>query len=359
MAEGALADQQQPDWVEGTSLKSGRDVGRSAAKHGGARRAETAGHQQRDTHHLLLDFRSRLFDHAFRIPAMKVLLTGATGFLGQHLGRRLTDSGHEVFPVSRQAGLGFDWSALSLSKGVESTDAVIHLAGENIFGRRWSTKQKQLILESRTLHTEQLAKLLAEKGSGTLISASAVGYYGPRDNEEIDESAPAGRDFLAEVCRQWEAAAKLALVGTQVRNVQVRIGVILGREGGAYKLMKLPFSLGLGGPVGNGRQVFPWIHVHDLARLFVYLLENPECSGAFNGTAPGAVTSAEFARGFGRVLKRPAFLPAPGFAMRLALGEVADVLLTGQRAIPKRAIEAGFAFDYPLLEPALENLVRG
>lgn len=287
---------------------------------------------------------------------MKVLLTGATGFFGSRLSRHLESAGHEVLPVSRTPNIGYGWSKSSLTKGVEASDAVIHLAGENLFARRWSTKQKLLILESRSASTRQLAECLAEKGEGTFLSASAVGYYGPRGEEPIDESAPAGTDFLAEVCRHWEGAANLALAGTKVRIAHVRIGVILGREGGALKRMRLPFSLGLGGRIGNGRQIFPWIHADDLARLFLFLLESPDASGAYNGTAPNAVTSSEFARIYGRVLGRPAFLPVPEFALRLGLGEVADVLLTGQRAVPSRAIDAGFAFDFPILEAALRDI---
>ncbi|MFT7669105.1 MAG: hypothetical protein ACI8X5_001805 [Planctomycetota bacterium] len=288
---------------------------------------------------------------------MKVLLTGATGFFGQHLSRRLKADGHEVLPVSRQPGIGFDWSASSLESGVNASDAVIHLAGENIFGKRWSRAQKAELLESRTLPTRQLAELLAKKGSGTLISASAVGYYGPRGNEELDENAPSGDDFLAKVCREWEMAAQEPLEGTQVRLATVRIGVILGLDGGALKRMRLPFSLGLGGPVGNGRQVFPWIHVDDLARLFLFLLEDADACGPFNGTSPQAVSSAEFGRAFGRALRRPAFMPLPGFMLRLLLGESANVLLSGQRAVPKRAQEAGFAFEHPNLDEALKHLV--
>jgi uncharacterized protein (TIGR01777 family) len=288
---------------------------------------------------------------------MKVLLTGATGFFGRHLAAHLEAAGHAVLPLGRGALTAYDWSEDSVARGIEESDAVVHLAGENLFGKRWSAKQKARILESRTQTTQLLAQALAEKGRGLFLGASAVGYYGPRGDEELDESAPAGDDFLARVCRAWETAAWAPLSLTEVRLVHVRIGVILGRDGGALQRLRLPFSLGLGGPVGNGRQVFPWIHVDDLARLFLFLLEDSQVSGAFNGTAPGSVTSTQFARAFGRALERPAFLPLPGLVLRLALGEAADVLLTGQRALPRRALEAGFEFRFPTIEAALADLV--
>lgn len=288
---------------------------------------------------------------------MRVLLTGATGFVGGEIARLLAASGHEVLPLGRGDDTTYDWSDASLERGVEESDAVVHLAGENLFARRWSAAQKERIRASRVDSSRRLAEALARKGSGVFVGGSAVGYYGPRGDEAIDESAPAGDDFLARVCSEWERAALDVLEGSAVRVAHVRTGVVLGADGGALKLMRLPFSLGLGGPVGSGRQVFPWIHLQDLARLFAFLLEQPEASGPFNGTAPGLVSSAEFARVFGRVLRRPAFLPAPGFALRLALGEVAEVLLTGQRALPGRALEAGFEFRYPELEGALREIV--
>ena len=297
---------------------------------------------------------------------MKVLVTGATGFFGTHLTRHLNEAGHSVSVVSRREGVGYDWSEESLKRAVQETDAVVHLAGENLFARRWSAKQKESIRASRVESTARLAQLLADKGDGVLLHASAVGFYGPRDaREAMDEAAPAGTDFLAGVCSAWEAAAEPARAAG-IRVVSVRIGVILGADGGALKRMLLPFRLGLGGPVGNGRQAFPWIHVDDLARLFVFLLESDSAAGAFNGVAPNGsgsdtsdagLTSAQFGRALGRALHRPAFLPLPGFALRILLGEVADVLLTGQRAIPTRALGAGFHFEHPGIEEALRDLL--
>lgn len=288
---------------------------------------------------------------------MNVLLTGATGFVGRHLTACLQGAGHRVDGLGRGAGTPYDWSDESLERGVAQCDAVVHLAGENIFGKRWSAKQKARILESRTQTSRRLAEALARKPSGVFVGASAVGYYGPRADEDVDEDAPAGDDFLATVCREWEEAARAPLAGSGVRLAHVRVGVVLGRDGGAFQRMRLPFSLGLGGPVGNGRQVLPWIHVEDLTRLFRFVLEEPTASGVYNGAAPGAVTSAEFGRAFGRALHRPAFLPLPALALRLVLGEAAEVLLTGQRARPRRALEAGFDFHFPTIQAALEDLV--
>jgi len=292
---------------------------------------------------------------------MNILLTGASGFFGGHLRPLLEGAGHRVLTVGRGAGADHDWSQDSLRAGVEHADAVVHLAGESLVARRWSARQKERILASRVELTSRLAELLAERGRGVLVSASAVGFYGswtgPRGDEELGEDAPSGDDFPARVCRAWEEAARTPLAGSDVRLAIVRIGVILGADGGALKRMLLPFRLGLGGPLGGGRQILPWIHVGDLARLFQFILETPSAAGAFNGTAPGAVDSAEFARTLGRVLGRPAFLPVPGPALRLALGEVAGMLLKGQRAVPRRALVEGFAFEHPLLEPALRDLL--
>jgi len=291
---------------------------------------------------------------------MRVLVTGGTGFVGTRLVELLGERGHEALVVSRRPGAAFDWSEESLRRGVSASDAIVHLAGENLFARRWTTRQKRLLRASRIESTHRLALLAAEGGAETrprtFLCASAVGWYGPSDGRELTESSPHGAGFLAELCAEWEAAtAPAAEVG--VRTAVVRTGVVLGLGGGALAKMLLPFRLGLGGPLGDGRQWVSWIHRDDLCALFLHLLEHPGATGAFNGTAPGAVTMKDFARTLGRVLGRPAFLPAPAPALRLALGEVADVLLTGQRVVPRKALESGFAFAHPSLEPALRTLL--
>jgi uncharacterized protein (TIGR01777 family) len=189
-----------------------------------------------------------------------------------------------------------------------------------------------------------------------LLTASAVGYYGARDDEGLDETAPPGEDFLAQLCVQWEAAAEAARAGG-VRTAAVRTGVVLGRGGGALSRMLTPFKLGLGGPMGSGRQWMSWIHLEDLCGLFITALSDESWEGPFNGTAPQPERMADFARTLGRVLHRPTVLPTPGFAMKLLLGEAADVLLTGQHVVPTRALAAGFTFRFPDLEPALRDLL--
>jgi uncharacterized protein (TIGR01777 family) len=290
---------------------------------------------------------------------MKVLLTGASGFIGSHLSKRLVAAGHEVFPVSRHAasgGAAFDWSDASLARGVEQVDAVIHLAGENLFGRRWTSRQKEVLRSSRTELTSRLARLVASKKPACFISSSAVGYYGDSPNAHFTESSPRGHGFLADLCGEWEAATSAA-ANAGVRTVIVRTGVVLGQGGGALAKMLLPFKLGIGGPIGNGRQWLSWIHLDDLVSLFQFLLEKSREPGAFNATAPQPVTMKTFATALGRALHRPAVFPVPGMMLRLALGEVADVLVTGQYVEPRRACEAGFAFRFAGIDGALRDIV--
>ena len=287
---------------------------------------------------------------------MKVLLTGATGFVGGHLARGLERGGHTVLPVSRKAGVGHDWSDESLARGVAAADAVIHLAGENLFGKRWSPEQKQRLWSSRYDTTKKLAALVAARRPACFLSASAVGYYGASDGATLQEGSPRGSGFLAELCADWEAATEAASEAG-VRTAIVRIGVVLGEGGGALAKMLPPFRLGLGGPLGSGRQWVSWIHVDDLVALFVRLLADPKAAGIYNGTAPNPVTMSELARALGKALHRPAIFPVPAPVLRLALGEVADVLLTGQRVIPRRALEAGLRFEHADVEGALRDVL--
>lgn len=287
---------------------------------------------------------------------MKVLLTGATGFVGSHLARALERAGHAVLPVSRRPGPGFDWSPESLARGVAEADAVIHLAGENIVAKRWTPERKQELWSSRRDTTRQLAALVAARRPRCFLSASAIGYYGASDDAVLTEGSPRGQGFLAELCADWEAATEEA-AEAGVRTAIVRIGVVLGRGGGALAKMLPPFRLGLGGPIGDGRQWMSWIHLDDLCALFVRLCEHERASGIFNGTAPEPATSREFARALGRALHRPAIFPVPAPVLRAALGEAAGMLLTGQRVLPRRALEIGLTFEHPTLAGALEDLV--
>jgi uncharacterized protein (TIGR01777 family) len=288
---------------------------------------------------------------------MKVLLTGASGFIGSHLSHRLRAAGHRVLPVSRRPAAGvYDWSDASLAQGVQEADAVIHLAGENLFDKRWTAKQKELLRSSRTQPTTKLAKLVAARNPSCFISSSAVGYYGASQDSHFVESSPRGQGFLADLCGEWEASTSAA-ADAGVRTAIVRTGVALGRGGGALAKMLLPFKLGVGGPIGDGKQWMSWIHLDDLAALFQFLLETPGASGPFNATAPQPVTMKTFAKSLGGALHRPAVFPVPGPMLKLALGEVADVVLTGQYVEPHRAREKGFSFRFADVDAALRDVV--
>lgn len=288
---------------------------------------------------------------------MKVLLTGASGFVGSHLSKRLEAAGHRVLPVSRSPGHGYDWSEASLARGVQEADAVIHLAGENLFAKRWSAKQKEVLRASRTEGTSKLAALVAARKPACFISTSAIGYYGPSTSAQFHEDSPQGQDFLAGLCGEWEAATAAAR-NAGVRTAIVRIGVVLGKGGGALEKMLPPFKLGLGGPLGNGRQWVSWVHLDDLTSLFLFLLENPTARGVFNATAPNPVSMKELAKALGRALHRPAIFPVPGPILKLALGEVADILLTGQNVEARRTREAGFQFQFTTIDSALSKIVE-
>jgi uncharacterized protein (TIGR01777 family) len=240
---------------------------------------------------------------------------------------------------------------------VNQADAVIHLAGENLFGKRWSPDQKKLLRASRTGTTRRLAQLVAQRKPDCLINASAVGYYGASTTERFTEDSPHGQDFLANLCNDWEAATSPAK-NAGVRTVIVRTGVVLGLDGGALQKMLPPFKFGLGGPLGDGKQWVSWVHIDDLVALFVYLMQRPRAKGVFNGTAPNPVTMKQFARSLGRALYRPAILPVPAPILRLALGEVADILLTGQQVEPRRTLESGFDFKFETIDQALVDIVR-
>jgi len=287
---------------------------------------------------------------------MKVLLTGASGFIGSRLTRRLQSAGHIVLTLSRRPGATYNWSDQSLEKGVRDAEAVIHLAGENLFAKRWSAQQKEKIRSSRTDATSRLAARIAATKPACFISASAVGYYGPSLTAQFHEGSQAGSDFLASVCRDWEHATGAA-VRAGVRTAVVRTGVVLGKEGGALAKMLPPFRFGLGGPLGDGKQWVSWIHIDDLTSLYLYLLENSQVSGAFNGTSPKPISMKEFAKSLGRALHRPAMFPVPAPILRLALGEVADILLTGQNVEPRRTREAGFQFQFGDIDSALVDIV--
>jgi hypothetical protein len=297
---------------------------------------------------------------------MRIVIAGGSGFLGQSLARGLAQDGHDLVLLSRgdrpaQVGRTVPW-APDGSRGpwateVENALAVVNLAGESIAARRWSPAQKQRILDSRLLATRSLVAAIhgASRPPSVLVSGSAVGYYGPLDDRLATEEQPAGHDFLAGVCQQWEAEALRAASST--RLVCIRTGLVLAREGGALPKMLPPFWFGAGGPVGSGRQYWPWIHRQDWVDLVRWIIDSHAVTGAINASAPTPVTNAAFARALGRAVHRPAIMPAPGFAMKLLLGEMADaLLLSGQRAVPAKAERLGFAFKYPQLDDALKEI---
>ena len=294
---------------------------------------------------------------------MKVIVAGGSGFLGRALIERLRYEGHDVRVLSRQPrhaselfwapdGSPGPWAA-----DLQEADAVINLAGESIANGRWTAARKAAIRDSRVRATRSLVAAIgrASRRPAVFLSGSAVGYYGPHGDEAITEQSPPGDDFLAAVCRDWETEA-LRAAGT-TRVVLLRTGIVLDRDEGALPQMALPFKLFAGGPVGSGRQFYSWIHRDDWVAMASWALRTSSVSGPLNVTAPNPVPNGEFARTLGRVLRRPAFMPAPGFVLRVALGEMADaLLLTGQRVLPAQAQARGFHFQYPTLEPALRAI---
>lgn len=299
---------------------------------------------------------------------MRVVITGGSGLIGRALCEELV-AGHEVVVLSRRpesvsglpSGVAVErWDAESAAgwgKLVEGA-AVVHLAGENIGEGRWTAEKKRRIRDSRVRSSRAVAEAIeeAEVKPEVLLQGSAVGYYGHRGDEVVTEEEPPGDDFLARVCVEWEAStAGVEALG--VRRAVLRSGVVLSTRGGALPKMALPFRLFAGGPVGNGRQFVPWIHIEDEAGAIRFLLEHGEASGPFNLTAPEPVTNAELSRLLGKVLHRPSLLPAPAFALRLALGEMADMVLQGQRAVPTRLQELGYRFRFAGAEAALEDLL--
>ncbi len=297
---------------------------------------------------------------------MNVTITGATGLIGQRLVSALQARGDQVTVLSRNAekasaALGVPavaWDALAGPAPVEALagrDAVIHLAGEPV-AQRWNAERKQAILDSRETGTRNLVAGLkaAEPRPAALISSSAVGFYGKHGDELVDESTAAGSDFLADVCVRWEreadAAAELGL-----RVVHIRTGVVLDKTGGALKTMLPPFKAGVGGPVAGGKQYMPWIHVDDIVGLYLKALDDTSWSGAYNGSAPEPVTNKAFSKALGKALHRPSFSPVPAFAIKLLYGEMSEIVTEGQRAVPQRALEAGYTFKHPDLDEALTS----
>lgn len=303
---------------------------------------------------------------------MKVLITGATGFIGKVVVERLVAAGDEVVILTRnipRAALQLgnrctyhQWSdpnTLPPLEAFQGVDGVINLMGESLAGKRWSESQKEVLRSSRILATDNLVKAMEQLPvrPKVLVSGSAIGIYGDRGSEELNENSALGQGFLAQLCQDWEASAQKA-VELGMRVVLVRTGLVLGKGGGALEKMLPPFRMGLGGPLGSGQQYMSWIHLDDIVGLFIECLKNPGASGPFNGTTPYPATNKEFTKALGKALRRPVFIPAPAFILKLALGEMSEMLLTGQRVLPMRAKEVRFRWRAATLDLALKETVH-
>ena len=304
------------------------------------------------------------------LDLMKVVIAGGSGFLGSALARALAGEGHDVAILTRHPAPNapsvprvsmVSWSPDGHSGAwahvIDGATAVINLAGESIAAKRWSTAQKQKLRDSRLLATRSLnAAIQQASRKPTFISGSAVGYYGNRGDETLTEASAPGTDFLANLARDWEAVA--GEISRMTRVAFVRTGIVLDREGGALPKMLPPFKMFAGGPLGSGTQYMPWIHKDDWVRLVSWMITAEGARGPVNATSPSPVTNTEFSHALGRVLKRPSLLPAPAFALRIALGEMADaLLLSGQRALPVRATDLGFTFRYSNIDEALASVL--
>jgi uncharacterized protein (TIGR01777 family) len=287
----------------------------------------------------------------------RIVVTGASGFIGTRLCDVLRQSGYEVATVGRGPSATFRWDYTSDAppEAFESADAVVHLAGEPVV-QRWSPEVKQRIHDSRVRSTERLIQALSitRDRPKVLVCASAVGYYGNSKDHPLPESAGPGRGFLSGVCREWEAKADLA-ESLGMRVAKIRTGIVLGENGGALKQMLPAFKVGVGGRLASGTQWMPWIHLDDIAAIFQHAIGNP-VHGALNGAAPGIVTNREFTAQLAEALHRPAFFPVPRFALNLLFGEMGEVMLDSQRVIPAATLESGYRFRYPDLPSALASL---
>ena len=299
---------------------------------------------------------------------MKILITGASGLIGKALQKSFKAKGYEMLLASRSEpkaeneiqwnpDAGFEDAELS---GLEGLDTVIHLAGESIAGLRWTDEKKKAIRDSRVHGTRTMIEAFArlERKPEAFISASAIGYYGDRGDDEMTETSSAGDTFLSEVSKEWESEARRA-EDMGIRTVLLRNGIVLSKDGGALGTMLTPFKLGVGGVIGSGKQWMSWVSLDDVVDVVNFAIENEKVRGAINVTSPHPVTNEEFTTVLGEVLYRPTFLPLPEFAVNLVFGEMGDALLIDStKVMPKRLLDAGFAFKYPDLKTALENAVK-
>ncbi|WP_252179124.1 TIGR01777 family oxidoreductase [Endozoicomonas sp. 4G] len=300
---------------------------------------------------------------------MQILITGGTGFIGRRLVARLLSKGHRLTVLSRRDAEDVHRLLSNEVKSVKSLsavnpavafDAIINLAGEGVMDERWTSFRKSQLLNSRITLTSELVDLIErmENRPRCLISGSAIGFYGGRDDAvRLDESSGAGNDFAADLCLRWEQAARRA-EGLGARVCTVRTGVVLHPEGGALHKMMLPFRLGAGGPLGSGKQMMSWIHMEDMVNTLIFLLENDSAKGVFNATAPEAVSNKDFAVALAGVLNRPALLKMPAMVLKCLLGESSEMVLKGQNVYPERLLAEGYQFTHPQLQPALTQLIN-
>ncbi len=303
---------------------------------------------------------------------MKIILSGATGFIGRALVSRLLEDGHSVIILSRQAEAFRKMPSPALKveawdgrtsgawvSALEGADAVVNLAGENIAGGRWTAARKKALRDSRLNSTRALVAAIAtaSKKPKLLVNASAVGFYGDVPHGDVTENSLKGRGFLPDLCAEWEGEAKKA-EASGLRVVLLRFGVVLEKEGGALPKFLPPFRFFAGGPLGSGRQYFPWVHRGDVLGVILFTLQNPSLSGAFNVTSSGALTMKEFCSALGRAMGRPSWASVPSFVLKALFGEMSDMLLTGQKALPVRLEQAGYRFRFPEAEMALRNILQ-
>jgi uncharacterized protein len=302
----------------------------------------------------------------------RIIVTGATGLIGRKLVDSLTQRGDELVIFSRNTSeakvifpivkyfVEWDYNKPELWKsGLENSDAIVHLAGINVFSKRWNESFKEEIIESRKISTRNLVEAIKScvNRPEVFLSASAIGYYGDCGDSVLNEDSPAGKDFLAEVCKVWEAESeKVESLG--VRAVRIRTGLVLSPKGGALKQMLLPYKMFIGGPLGNGKQWASWLHIDDIVGIYLHALDDTKLSGAVNAVAPNPVRMKEFAQTLGKVMNRPSLFSVPNFALKIAVGEAAEVVTASQRIDVKKLLDSGYRFRFKELENALRNLLK-
>jgi uncharacterized protein (TIGR01777 family) len=310
------------------------------------------------------------------VKNMRIIIAGGSGLIGRELTSLLTANGDEVSILSRRpelvkgipAGVRvIQWDGIAIQDWglqIEDCDVVVNLTGENLSGEgflpsRWTKERKMRLVKSRVNSGKTLTKAIemAKNKPLVFVQASGIGYYGTHQEKPLSEVNIAGNDFLANLCIEWEASSQPVEL-MRIRRVVVRNGVVLSTKGGALPLLLLPYKLFVGGPLGNGKQIYSWIHIADEVNAIRFLIHDKQASGVFNLTSPNPVTNDEFLRTIGKVIKRPHYFPIPGFAMKLAFGEASTMVLEGQNVLPNKLLEAGYSFKYPRLEDALKDLLK-